>query len=89
MTRKPRPTMPDELTDEACRLGEAVLSLTQMVDDRNVRLHALLFAAAITLAITEEAENSGAAIELYRRLDAATAAVADLMERGVCLPLRK
>ena len=87
--RKPRPIMPDEATDAACRLGEAVLALTQMVDDRNARLHALLFAVSITVGVTEESENSGAAIEVYRRCDAAVAAVVELMDRGVVLPLRK
>lgn len=86
--REPRPIMPDEATDAACRLGEAVLSLTQMVDDRNVRLHALLFAVGVTVGVTDDAEHSGAATEVYRRCDAAVAAVVDLMRRGVKLPLR-
>lgn len=89
MTRKQRPTMPKRDAATAELLAHFLIKLIEVVPNRDVRLHALLQAAAVTVAVTEEAENSGAAIELYRRLDAATAAVVGLMEDGVKLPLRK
>jgi hypothetical protein len=88
VARQNKPIMSEEMTDAAARLAQVLLNLTRMIDDPNVRLHSLLMAASILVAGSQGEEDDGAAIETIRRLDAAVAAVVDLMKQGVKLPLR-